>query len=58
MCARAGYDVRMLDSNAMHAKESLDKIAANMEREAKRGQIEAVDKAEAMARHNIWHELC
>ena len=50
VCARAGYDVRMLDSNANAAKESLDKIGANMEREAKRGQIEAFDKAEAMAR--------
>ena len=48
--ARAGYDVRMLDSNADAAKASLVKIGANMEREVKRGQIEAIDKAEAMAR--------
>lgn len=50
VCARAGYDVRMLDSNADAAKAGLSKIDANMEREVKRGQIEAIDKAEAMAR--------
>jgi 3-hydroxybutyryl-CoA dehydrogenase len=50
VCARAGYNVRLLDSNVDAVEAGLVKIAANMEREVKRGQMEGVDKAEAMAR--------
>ena len=50
VCARAGYNVRILDSNVDAVKAGLVKINANMEREVKRGQMESVDKAEAIAR--------
>ena len=50
VCARAGYSVRILDSNVDAVKAGLVKIDANMEREVSRGQMEITDKAEAMAR--------
>lgn len=50
VCARAGYDVHMLDSNADAAKAGLSKIDKNMEREVSRGQFDAADKAVALAR--------
>jgi 3-hydroxybutyryl-CoA dehydrogenase len=50
VCARAGYNVRILDSNIDAVKAGLIKINANMEREVNRGQMDVVDKAEAMAR--------
>jgi 3-hydroxybutyryl-CoA dehydrogenase len=50
VCARAGYNVRILDSKAGAVKAGLVKINNNMEREVKRGQMEVVDKIEAMER--------
>jgi 3-hydroxybutyryl-CoA dehydrogenase len=50
VCARAGYNVRMLDSNLDAVKAGVVKINSNMERDVKRGQMDVVDKAEAMTR--------
>ncbi|NQV99693.1 MAG: 3-hydroxybutyryl-CoA dehydrogenase [Rhodospirillales bacterium] len=50
VCAKAGYDVFMLDSNADAAKDGLVKIDHNMEREVSRGQFDAAAKAKALAR--------
>ena len=50
VCARAGYNVRILDSDVDAVKEGLVKINTNMEREVKRGQMDVNDKVHAMAR--------
>ncbi len=50
VCARAGYNVRIMDSNMDAVQAGLVKINANMERDVKRGQMEIVAKAEATQR--------
>lgn len=50
VCAKAGYDVHMLDANPDAASAGLTKIDKNMEREVSRGAFNAADKAVAIAR--------
>lgn len=50
VCAKAGYDVYMLDANPDAAKKGLEKIDRSMEREVSRGMMDAADKAVAFAR--------
>lgn len=50
VCARAGYDVHILDTNPDAVKAGLEKIDRNMEREVGRGQMEPAAKKAAMAR--------
>ena len=50
VCAKAGYDVHMLDANPDAAASGLEKIDKNMEREVSRGIFAADDKKVALAR--------
>jgi len=50
VCAKAGYDVHLLDVDADLAVAGVNKIAANFDREIKRGSLDEVGKAEALAR--------
>ena len=50
VCALAGYDVKMSDVSEDQAKAAIDQIARNMERQVKRGKIDAADKDAALAR--------
>ncbi len=50
VCALAGYDVQLSDISEDQAKAALDIIARNMDRQVKRGKIEAADKDAALAR--------
>ncbi|WP_420345404.1 3-hydroxybutyryl-CoA dehydrogenase [Pelagibius sp.] len=50
VCALAGYDVKLADISEDQAKAALDVIARNMDRQVKRGKIEAAEKDAALAR--------
>ena len=50
VCALAGYDVRLSDVSEDQAKAALDLISGNMDRQVKRGKIDAADKDAALAR--------
>ena len=50
VCALAGYDVKLSDVSAEQAARATDIIAGNMERQVRRGKIEAGDKQAALAR--------
>ncbi len=50
VCAKAGFDVQMLDANPEAAAAGLEKIDKNMEREVARGIFDAADKATAIKR--------
>jgi len=49
VCAKAGFDVHVLDVNADLAAASKDKISANFDREIKRGTFDEAGKAEALS---------
>jgi 3-hydroxybutyryl-CoA dehydrogenase len=49
VCAKAGYDVHLLDVDADVAAAGVDKVSANLEREIKRGALDEAGKAEALA---------
>jgi len=50
VCAKAGYDVHLLDVDADLAAAGIGKISANLDREVKRGALDEAGKAEALAR--------
>lgn len=50
VCALAGYDVRLLDSDRTRTLAGVEEIAANMDRQLRRGLIGEADKAAALAR--------
>ena len=50
VCAKAGFDVHLLDIDADLAAAGIGKISANLGREVKRGTLDETGKAEALAR--------
>ena len=50
VCALAGYDVRLLDSDRARTVAGVEGIAANMDRQLRRGLIGEADKAAALDR--------
>ncbi|MSO71313.1 MAG: 3-hydroxybutyryl-CoA dehydrogenase [Alphaproteobacteria bacterium] len=50
VAALAGFDVKLVDSNAKQLAKSRDTIAGNMSRQAKRGKVTEKATADAMAR--------
>ena len=50
VCVLAGYDVRLLDSDRARTVASVEGIAANMDRQLRRGLIGEADKAAALDR--------
>ena len=50
VCAVAGYDVKLFDVKADALTSAMEKMAANMERQAKKGGISVADKDAALRR--------
>jgi len=50
ICAKAGFDVHLLDVNAEFAIAGVKKISEGYDREVKRGVLDEAGKAEALAR--------
>jgi len=50
VCALAGYDVKLSDVSEEQAAKATDIIAGNMDRQVRRGLIEAADKEAALKR--------
>ncbi len=50
VCALAGYGVSLLDSDRARSEAGLDEIAANMDRQVRRGLIVEADKISALGR--------
>lgn len=50
VCAKAGFDVHLLDVDADQAAAGVEKISANLDREVKRGSLDDAGKAEALSR--------
>jgi len=49
VCAKAGFDVHLLDVDADLAAAGIGKISANLDREVKRGALDEAGKAEALS---------
>jgi len=50
VCAKAGFDVHLLDVDADLAAAGIGKISANLDREVKRGALDEAGKMEALSR--------
>jgi len=50
VCAKAGFDVHLLDVDSDRAAAGIEKISSNLGREIKRGILDEAGKAEALSR--------